>query len=158
MLIKVDLLNTNKTHILETGSLKGWPSEVVIYTDGASRGNPGPSSLGVSVRDPSGEIIFEYAECLGQQTNNFAEYMAVKKSLEFCKTNNIQSLVLRSDSQLLIRQLIGMYKVKSISLRPIYCDCMELLKHIPHKKLEHVKRELNKRADELANIVLDQNI
>ena len=140
---------------LEFGSSNKWPETVVAYTDGASRGNPGPASIGMVVQNFQGEIIYEYAEALGHQTNNFAEYSAVKKILELAANNHVSELTLRSDSELLIKQMKGEYRVKSESIKPLYIACDGLRKKIKKIAFEHVRREYNKRADELANLVLD---
>lgn len=133
-----------------------WPTSVVIHTDGASRGNPGPASLGLTVTSNEGEVVFEYAEFLGEQTNNYAEYSAVKKALQLAIENQVQFVHIKSDSQFLIRQLLGEYKVKSESIKGLYTDCVALIEKLPQVDLEHVRREQNKRADELANQVLDK--
>ena len=132
-----------------------WPKRVWIYTDGASRGNPGPSSLGVHVIDETGHTYAQLAESLGEQTNNFAEYSAVVRGLQLALDNNVCQVILRSDSQLLIRQLKGQYKVKSKSLLPLFKKCQSLLDQFESFQLEHVRRELNTKADELANKALD---
>lgn len=132
-----------------------WPEKVFIYTDGASRGNPGPASLGVHIVDDNGHIYKQMGEELGHQTNNFAEYSAVVKGLEIALEHHVRQIVLRSDSQLLIRQLEGKYKVKSSHLRPLFQKCQELLKQFESFQLEHVQREWNKEADWLANKALD---
>lgn len=138
------------------GNATNWPDEVVIHTDGASRGNPGDASLGLTVLDAEGETLFEYAEALGTQTNNYAEYSAVLKALELASENHVKLLHLRSDSQLLIRQLTGEYKVKSEGLKPLFLACRDVARTIPKVNFEHVRREQNARADKLANMVLDE--
>lgn len=132
-----------------------WTSHVIVHTDGASRGNPGPASLGVQVVDRDGELICEYGEKLGDQTNNYAEYMAVVRALEMAVQHGVQSLELKSDSQLLVRQLLGQYKVKAEGLKDLYHACLSLKREIPQVEFIHVRREENKRADEIANRVLD---
>ena len=144
-------------HIFSVGESKGWPSSITIYTDGASRGNPGRASIGFSVlSSKEGGVLFEYGQTLGYYTNNYAEYMAVFKALDLAVNNKVESLVLYSDSQFLVEQISGNYKVKSSSLKPIYQKCMKLLGEISSASFKHVRREKNKRADEIANIVLDQ--
>lgn len=132
-----------------------WPQAVTINTDGASRGNPGPSSLGLIVQDTMGKVVYEYAENLGHRTNNFAEYSAVKKALELAVQNSVQELLLRSDSEFLIKQMQGLYKVKSPNIKGLYLECSALHKKIKKVTFEHVRREQNTRADELANMALD---
>lgn len=135
-----------------------WPEYIVIYTDGASRGNPGPASLGIVVYSESGKTVFECSEKLGNQTNNFAEYSAVKRALEISVEKNIKKITLKTDSQLLVRQMIGQYKVKSASIRPLFLACSELAKKVPEIEFMHVRREFNKRADALANLALDSGV
>ncbi|MBT4762610.1 MAG: ribonuclease HI family protein [Bdellovibrionaceae bacterium] len=139
---------------LSFGNQTDWPEEVIIHTDGASKGNPGPASLGLTVSDLSDAVVFEYAESLGHQTNNFAEYTAVIRAFEFCVKNNVKKVILKSDSQLLIRQLNGQYKVKSAVIIPLFQKSKVLLSQISKNELVHVRREFNVRADELANQVL----
>ena len=137
------------------GSKQEWPSNVVIFTDGASRGNPGDASLGLVVYDNQENELFCYGKYLGQQTNNYAEYSAVKAALLDCVDNQIEGVTIKSDSQLLVRQITGQYKVKSEGLKPLFKDCIELINNIKSFKIEHVRREYNKRADQIANLVLD---
>ena len=141
--------------IICRGKSSDWNPSVLIYTDGACRGNPGDSSTGLVVYDQSGGFIYEEATLLGKQTNNLAEYSAVLRALKLCNENKVQSLILKSDSQLLVKQLQGLYKVKSANIIPIYKESFELKKNIPSVKFIHVFREQNKRADELANLILD---
>jgi ribonuclease HI len=142
---------------IEYGQSSGWPTEVIVYTDGACRGNPGPSSVGIAVTDKDGLEVYEFAAPIGRQTNNFAEYSAVKKALELALANGVESLVLRSDSELLIKQMKGIYKVKSDSIKGLYMACDALRKKIKKVNFEHVRREFNERADALANQALDQS-
>ena len=134
-----------------------WPKKVVIYTDGASRCNPGPCALGLKVFNDSGnELIYEEGVYLeDKNTNNFAEYKAVIRALELAVQHEVQELTLRSDSELVIRQLKGEYKVKSESLKPLYLEAQSLLKQIPKKNLQYIPREQNEEADALANQTLD---
>ena len=145
----------SENKVITYGQSTEWPSAVIINTDGASRGNPGAASLGYTVVSSADDMVFEYAEALGDQTNNYAEYMAIVRALEKASENGVKELTLRSDSQLLVRQLIGQYKVKSPGLKPLFEQCKKLKQSIPTVHFEHVRREFNKRADELANLVLD---
>jgi ribonuclease HI len=133
----------------------GWPKSVIIYTDGASRGNPGPASLGIHVITSTDKEVARISEPLGIQTNNFAEYTAVLRALELAKENGAKEIHLRSDSELMIRQMTGIYKVKSPVIKPLFDACKDLLKHFNSVKFEHVRREQNTVADELANHALD---
>ena len=132
-----------------------FPSEVVIYTDGASRGNPGPASYGFVIQSPDGKILHEQGKRLGHQTNNYAEYMALIEALKVCVHGGVQTVTVRADSQLMIRQLAGIYKVKSDVIIPLFKEARELLKKISKAHYEHIPREENKEADRLANEALD---
>lgn len=134
---------------------KIWPETVVIYTDGACRGNPGPSAVGIHVTDIEGNTVDEIGEVLGVQTNNFAEYTAVKRAFEIAFTQKVKHITLRSDSQLLIRQMLGEYQVKSESIRPLFMACKKLTRQFQSVQFEHIRRELNQEADRLANLALD---
>ncbi len=130
---------------------------VIIYTDGASRGNPGPAAIGVVVTSSSGEVLQEISEYLGDDhTNNFAEYSAVLCALKWAISNQVSSLELRSDSELMVKQMNGLYKVKSDSIKPLYLECVQLIKKIGKVEFRHIRREFNKEADRLANEALDQ--
>lgn len=133
-----------------------WPKKVHVYTDGASRGNPGPASVGIHVTTPEGETVLEFGERLGEQTNNVAEYSAVKKALELCAENGAQEVSLFSDSELLVKQLKGIYKVKSPLLKDLYLACLSESENFSKIEFTHVRREQNKVADKLANLALDR--
>ncbi len=144
--------------VFSIGRASHWPHTVVIYTDGASRGNPGSASFGLTVTNKEEqEKIFEEARTLGAATNNEAEYKGIHRALELAVQNNVQCLILKTDSQLAVRQLNGEYKIKSPSLKLIHAQCISLLKKIPEWDCVHVLRESNTRADELANIALDSD-
>jgi ribonuclease HI len=128
----------------------------VANIDGASRGNPGPASYGVVVRDPAGRIILELAKNLGRETNNVAEYYALLAALDYAATNGIHALRIRSDSELLVRQMQGRYKVKSADLKPLHERASKLARQLGYFVIEHVRREMNRDADALANVSLDQ--
>lgn len=135
---------------------KNWPKKVIIYTDGASRGNPGPAAIGIHVTDSDSQTIAEHKEALGIQTNNFAEYTAVIRALELSLAQGVTDIILRSDSELMVRQMSGMYKVKSEAILPLYEKANQLLSKFASVKFEHVRRENNREADRLANEALDQ--
>ena len=144
-----------KSKTIFNGSAKDWPSAVLIYTDGASRGNPGSSSIGIVVYDEQGKTLYEEATLLGVQTNNYAEYSAVLKALKLSCKNKVQSLVLKSDSQLLVNQLSGKYKVRSPNIRSLYQACAKYALKIPAVQFQHIPREQNTKADAMANLILD---
>jgi ribonuclease HI len=124
--------------------------------DGASRGNPGPASYAVVVRDPNGKIVLELAKNIGRETNNVAEYFALLAALDYATTHGITALRIRSDSELLVRQMQGRYKVKSPDLKPLYERASKMARQLGYFAIEHVRRELNRDADALANVALDQ--
>jgi ribonuclease HI len=127
----------------------------VANIDGASRGNPGPASYAVVVRDPAGRLILELAKNIGRETNNVAEYYALLAALDFATSQGIAALRIRSDSELLVRQMQGRYKVKSADLKPLYERASKMARQLKYFAIEHVRRELNKDADALANVALD---
>jgi len=135
----------------------GPPAGVHIANiDGASRGNPGPAAYAVILRDPNGKVILELAKQFGRDTNNVAEYYALLAALDYASTHGITGLRIRSDSELLVRQMHGTYKVKSEDLKPLYERALRLSRQFKYFAIEHVRRELNREADALANIALDQ--
>jgi probable phosphoglycerate mutase len=131
------------------------PGVYVANIDGASRGNPGPASYAVVLRDPEGKIALELAKSIGRETNNVAEYFALLAALDYAASHNIAALRVRSDSELLVRQMQGRYKVKSADLKPLYERATKLSRQLRYFAIEHVRRELNRDADALANVALD---
>jgi probable phosphoglycerate mutase len=127
----------------------------VANIDGASRGNPGPASYAVVLRDPEGKIALELAKNIGRETNNVAEYFALLAALDYAASHNIAALRIRSDSELLVRQMQGRYKVKSPDLKPLHERASKLSRQLQYFAIEHVRRELNTDADALANVALD---
>ena len=127
----------------------------IANIDGASRGNPGPASYAVVVRNADGEVIEKLAKNIGSQTNNVAEYFSLIAALDYATTHNIRALRIRSDSELLVRQMQGRYKVKSPDLKPLFERAAKMAKQIPYFAIEHVRREFNSDADALANVALD---
>src|ERR1700733_7398306 len=136
--------------------LAGPPAGVHIANiDGASRGNPGPASYAVVLRDASGKIVLELAKHIGRETNNVAEYYALLAALDYAATHDIPALRIRSDSELLVRQMQGRYKVKSPDLKPLHERAAKMTKQLTYFAIEHVRREMNSEADALANRALD---
>ena len=140
---------------IQKGQASRWPKEVLIHTDGASRGNPGAASAGLAVYNKDKICIYEEAFLLGTETNNFAEYSAVLRALQLSAENKVKGLLLKSDSEFLVKQLSGLYKVKSPNIKKLYEECKKWQEEISRVKFQHVRREQNKKADELANLVLD---
>jgi len=129
---------------------------LVLNTDGACRGNPGPSSIGVVMRDASNKVVETIARPIGVRTNNYAEYEAIRVAFERARELGAEAIVLRADSQLAIRQLEGQYRVKNENIRPLYEAVKKLERSFTSVRYEHVPRELNREADELANLALDR--
>ncbi len=129
--------------------------EIVANIDGGARGNPGPAAYGVVVRNNRGEVLAELAEYLGHQTNNFAEYSGLLAALEYAVNHNVSALKILSDSELLVRQMRGQYKVSNPVLKEFYQRAQSLVRKLGHVSIEHVLREKNKEADRLVNQVLD---
>lgn len=127
----------------------------VANIDGASRGNPGPAAYAVILRAPDGSKITELAKRIGRETNNVAEYYALIAALDYAAANSIHALRVRSDSELLVRQMQGRYKVKSEDLRPLHERARKLARRLRYFVIEHVPREQNSEADALANLALD---
>ena len=132
----------------------GYPS-LVVHSDGAARGNPGPAGAGAVLTTPDGVVVAEIAEGLGHATNNVAEYTAAILGLERARTLGAREVVLRSDSQLLINQLTGRYRVRTEHLRPLYERIQQLASGFQRIVFEHVRREQNVEADRLANAGVD---
>ena len=128
---------------------------VVINCDGAARGNPGPAGAGAVVVDPDGTVLAEIAEGLGETTNNVAEYTAAIRGLEAAQRLGAHEVLLRSDSQLMINQMTGRYRVKTAHLEPLHRRVRELARGFHRVEYEHVPRAQNAAADALANKGVD---
>ena len=122
--------------------------------DGGSRGNPGPAGYGVHIERDDGTIV-ELKASIGLATNNVAEYSGLIAALEWAIANGISSLHVLADSDLLVKQMRGEYRVKSRGLQPLHEHARSLVKHFGRVKFEHVRREFNKDADRLANEAMD---
>jgi ribonuclease HI len=129
---------------------------LIAHTDGGARGNPGPAGYGVAIRDSKGNRVAGLSKYLGRQTNNFAEYQALIGALEYAVENHHQALKVVSDSELLVRQIKGIYKVKDRTLRDLHARASELIAKLPWFQIEHVLRGHNREADELANQAMDK--
>jgi len=130
--------------------------KLFIHIDGASRGNPGPASVGVVIRDGAGKTLKEHHRYLGEATNNVAEYSALSDALALAKELGGTELAIRSDSQLLVRQFNGQYRVKNPALFKMLAEIQKIRHQFASITLIHVPREENKDADRLANLALDQ--
>ena len=127
-----------------------------VNIDGGARGNPGPAGWGVVVTAGDGQTIAELHGALPHATNNVAEYSGLVAALDWCATNAAASVHVKSDSLLLVQQMRGIYKVKHEGLKPLYGQARLLAHKIGRVTYEHVRRELNKDADRLANLAMDE--
>jgi ribonuclease HI len=135
----------------------GRPLRLLIHTDGAARGNPGPAGAGAILRDAAdGRVVAEIATFLGVRTNNYAEWTAVALALEEAVLQGARQIDLRLDSELVARQITGRYRVKHPDLKPIHAQVMGMLARFATYTVGHVPRELNKEADRLSNVAIDQ--
>jgi ribonuclease HI len=125
--------------------------------DGGSRGNPGPAAYGVVIRDPSGAVVAKLKKYIGRATNNVAEYYGLIAALDYAQSNGIRALCIESDSELLVKQMRGQYKVKSEDLRPLFERARKMSQAFQSFRIDHVYRERNADADALANEALDES-
>lgn len=128
----------------------------VLHADGAARGNPGPAGSGALLVDEHGAVVFELRRSLGTATNNRAEYEALVMGLEEARRRGVRDLVVRLDSELLVRQVRGEYRVRNAALRPLAQRAVRLLSEFDRARVEHVPRERNAEADRLANEAIDR--
>jgi ribonuclease HI len=130
---------------------------VVVHVDGGSRGNPGPSAVAAVASTSDGEALAEKSAYIGETTNNVAEYKAVQLGLELARELGASSVEIVNDSQLIARQIGGQYKVKHAGLKPLFLETMKALREFDRWSVRDVRREHNKRADELVNEELDRS-
>jgi ribonuclease HI len=126
-----------------------------VYTDGAARGNPGPAAIGIVVEDDTGRTVYESSKAIGVRTNNEAEYLAFIAALQYLKESRVVAADFRLDSELVVRQLLGQYRVKEPRLQSLHGQAVMLLNAVPTRTIQHIPRSRNARADELANEALD---
>jgi ribonuclease HI len=131
---------------------------LIAYSDGGARGNPGPAGYGVVIKDETGKKIAELSEYLGHQTNNVAEYQGLIAALEYAIEHGHKALKLISDSELLVRQIKGIYKVKNSVLKDLHGRAKELIAKLDWFSIEHVLRGKNSDADRLANDAMDKGM
>jgi ribonuclease HI len=124
--------------------------------DGGSRGNPGPAAYGVIIRDGRGETAAKLKKYIGRMSNNVAEYYGLIAAMDYAEAHGIRALRVESDSELLVKQMRGLYKVKSEDLRPLFERAQKMSKAFDSFRIEHVYREQNREADALANEALDE--
>jgi ribonuclease H / adenosylcobalamin/alpha-ribazole phosphatase len=135
--------------------LSNLPDEVVVWTDGGARGNPGPAGYGAVVTTRGGEVLAELSEGIGWATNNVAEYRGVIAGLERARRLGAHRVRVRADSLLVVNQQKGLWKVKNAGLRPLSAEATRLARGFEQVVWEHVPRERNRRADALANQAID---
>jgi ribonuclease HI len=134
--------------------------KVIVYTDGGARGNPGPAGIGVVIQDEAGKTLHESSAYIGETTNNVAEYEALIRALEdlqmFGDKLREMQVEIRMDSELVVRQMSGVYKVKEPTLKVLFGKAAAIkMERVPNLLFTHVRREKNKRADELVNQAID---
>jgi ribonuclease HI len=129
--------------------------KVVVNVDGGSRGNPGPAAIAAVVQEPGGEVLEESAEPIGRATNNVAEYRALLLGIERAAALGATELELVGDSELIVRQVEGRYKVKDATMKELHAQVRRALAGFEDWSIRHVRRELNSEADRLVNEALD---
>ena len=133
----------------------GW---FTAHCDGGSRGNPGPAGYGAVIEDPEGAVVTQLSEYLGRQTNNYAEYKGLLAVLEWALKNGAKRLCVVSDSELMVRQMKGLYKVKNPGLRPLWEEAQKRAARLEDFEMRHTLRGGNKEADRLANEAMDKGM
>jgi len=136
----------------------GARKRVRVYSDGAARGNPGPAGAGAVVVNEAGAAVAEIGRYLGEQTNNVAEYQGLLLGLRHALEYGATEVEVLADSQLLIRQLAGVYRVRNAGLMPLYEEAKRLLKRFRKVELRHIPREMNSAADEMSNRAIDERL
>jgi ribonuclease HI len=129
---------------------------LIAYSDGGARGNPGPAGYGVVIQDETGKKVAALSEYLGHQTNNVAEYQGLIAALEYAAENGHKALKVISDSELLVRQIKGIYKVKNSTLQELHGRAKDLIAQLDWFSIGHVLRGHNQEADDLANAAMDK--
>jgi ribonuclease HI len=124
--------------------------------DGGSRGNPGPAAYGVLVRDARGEVLAKLKKHIGRSTNNVAEYYGLIAAMDYAQSHGVRAIRIESDSELLVKQMRGLYKVKSADLQPLFERAKKMSQAFESFRIEHVYREQNREADALVNEALDE--
>jgi ribonuclease HI len=129
--------------------------KLVINTDGGARGNPGHAGIGLVIKSDTGEIVYQYGAYIGETTNNVAEYKALIKALEESVHLGGSDLLIQMDSELIVKQMQGIYKIKEPTLKLLAEEVKSLLKQFEKYEFKHVRREFNKEADALVNQAID---
>lgn len=131
---------------------------LVAHVDGGARGNPGPAGYGVVIEDAAGRRVAQLSEFLGHQTNNYAEYSGLLAALDYTLQHGYKALEVISDSELLVKQMNGQYKVRSLGLLDLYKRAKSITAQLDFFKIRHVLRAKNREADELANRAMDRGM
>jgi ribonuclease HI len=131
---------------------------LIAHSDGGARGNPGPAGYGVVIQDESGRKVAALSQYLGHQTNNFAEYQGLIAALEFATTHGYKALKVVSDSELLVRQIKGIYKVRNPALQALHAGAKKLMAKLDWFSIDHALRQHNQEADRLANEAMDKGM
>jgi ribonuclease HI len=129
---------------------------IIAHIDGGARGNPGPAGYGVRIENADGEVIADLHGGLGLATNNVAEYNGLLAALKWAVDHGERDVLVRADSELLVKQMRGEYKVRHAGLQPLYVRARLLVMELGKVRFEHVRRELNKEADRLSNLGMDE--
>jgi ribonuclease HI len=129
---------------------------IVAYIDGGARGNPGPAGYGVRIEDEQGMLVEEFSGYLGSATNNVAEYNGLVAALKYAQQHGHRNVRIKSDSELLVKQMRGEYRVKNPGLQALYQQARTIAMGLDRIVYEHVRREQNKDADRLANLAMDE--
>ena len=137
----------------ESAPKSGW---ITAFCDGGSRGNPGPAGYGVYIQDEKGRKVAELSEFLGKKTNNFAEYSGLLAALDYAIAHGHSHLKAVADSELMVKQIKGQYRVNSPELRPLYEEARRRIAQLEGFQIQHVLREKNRHADRLANAAMDK--
>ena len=135
---------------------KSVPATHTAHVDGGARGNPGPSGYGVAISDAAGRSVAELSEYLGHRTNNYAEYQGLLAALRWANENQVKAFKVISDSELMVRQMKGIYKVRHPELRKLYDQAQQLVRGLEQFEIRHALREQNQIADRLANDAMDR--
>ncbi len=156
--VKKDDLTVSEKETTDTPSIENELDLIVVNVDGASRGNPGESGIGVAIFDKNSNLINEACDYLGVATNNIAEYKALILGVKLSTKYNAKRVLFKSDSELMVKQIKGEYRVKNAQLKILFTEAQSLLKKLPNWKIMHVPREENKEADLLANKGVEMSV
>lgn len=156
--VKKDDPDISEKEIAGTSSIKKEADLIVVNVDGASKGNPGESGIGVAIFDKDSNLINEACDYLGVATNNIAEYKALILGIKLSTKYNAKRVLFKADSELMVKQIKGEYRVKNAQLKLLFTEAQSLLKKLPNWKIMHVPREENKEADLLANKGVEMSI